>query len=291
MARALPRPLALPHLSWHSIVGIVGLSLIVAGLAAVQPRADAAIYYFADLDNLYDRSVLGTLTYVYPPALAQALEPIRWLAPFGVFLVMWIGLEVAALGWFLTPLGALVALVGWQWNIAEEIWNGNLNLLIGACIVLGFRWPAVWAFPILTKMTPGVGLLWFALRREWRSLWTGVGVTAAVGAAFFLVAPHLWLEWWAFTTSPYPSATMTPFWIRLALATAIIVYAAPRNAKWLVPIALTFALPQPGVVHWTLALAAIPLLRRQGRGPDLDVAEVGDGVGRLEHEVRDVATR
>ena len=42
-------------------------------------------------------------------------------------------------------------------------------------IVLGFRWPFTWAFVLLTKVTPGVGLLWFAVRREWRSLAIALG--------------------------------------------------------------------------------------------------------------------
>ena len=46
---------------------------------------------------------------------------------------------------------------------------GNIHLLLGAVIVAGFRWPWLWALPLLTKVTPGVGLLWFALRREWRT--------------------------------------------------------------------------------------------------------------------------
>ena len=61
-----------------------------------------------------------------------------------------------------------------------EIAGGNISLLLAVAIVWGFRWPWTWAFVLLTKITPGVGLLWFALRREWRQLAIALGATAAV---------------------------------------------------------------------------------------------------------------
>ena len=53
---------------------------------------------------------------------------------------------------------------------AMEVAGGNVSLLLAVAIVVGFRWPAAWALVLLTKITPGIGLLWFAVRREWRSL-------------------------------------------------------------------------------------------------------------------------
>ncbi len=66
--------------------------------------------------------------------------------------------------------------------VYRDLLVGNIHLMLGAAIVLGFRYPAAWAFPILTKVTPGVGILWFAVRREWRPLFMAVAVTAAVAA-------------------------------------------------------------------------------------------------------------
>ena len=60
-----------------------------------------------------------------------------------------------------------------------EIAGGNISLLLALAIVAGFSRPWTWAFVILTKITPGIGLLWFALRREWRSLAIALGATAA----------------------------------------------------------------------------------------------------------------
>ena len=48
--------------------------------------------------------------------------------------------------------------------------------------MLGFRYPWTWGFVLLTKVTPGIGLLWFAVRREWRALAIALGVTGVIVA-------------------------------------------------------------------------------------------------------------
>jgi hypothetical protein len=62
-------------------------------------------------------------------------------------------------------------------------------------IALGFRYPATWAFVLRAKDTPGVGLLWFLVRREWRSLGIALGVTAALVAVSLVFDLRLWQEW------------------------------------------------------------------------------------------------
>jgi hypothetical protein len=67
--------------------------------------------------------------------------------------------------------------------IADEITLGNIHAFMGLAVIAGLRWPGFWAFMLLTKVTPGVGLLWFVFRREWRSLAIAIGVTAAIATA------------------------------------------------------------------------------------------------------------
>src|SRR5207247_6135780 len=137
----------------------------------------------------------------------------------------WTVLLLAALTFLVGPvlLGAAVLLA------LPELLGGNITLLIAAALVVGFRWPAAWAFVLLTKVTPGVGLLWFAVRREWRSLGIALGTTAAVVVISAVVAPDAWLQWpgvlagiagrggtWA--------AVPVPLLVRLPVAVAIIVW-------------------------------------------------------------------
>jgi hypothetical protein len=48
---------------------------------------------------------------------------------------------------------------------------------------------------LLTKVTPGVGLLWLALRREWGALAVALGATVAIAALSWAAAPALWKQW------------------------------------------------------------------------------------------------
>src|SRR3972149_664367 len=73
--------------------------------------------------------------------------------------------------------------------------SGQLDLLFAAVILLGLRWPALWVLPILTKVTPGIGLLWFLVRGEWRSLGIAALATAAIALASAIVDPTAWGGW------------------------------------------------------------------------------------------------
>ena len=88
---------------------------------------------------------------------------------------------------FVWLAGPFTLLVLFTVPVASEINAGNIQLLLAAAIVLGVPqrgagWAGAWAFVLLTKVTPGVGLLWFALRRRWRALAIALGVTAAIAA-------------------------------------------------------------------------------------------------------------
>ena len=79
--------------------------------------------------------------------------------------------------------------------VALEIYHGNVQLLMAAAIALGFRYPVAWSFVLLTKVTPGVGLVWFAARREWRHLGIALGFTGALVAVSLVLDPQLWVDW------------------------------------------------------------------------------------------------
>ena len=53
------------------------------------------------------------------------------------------------------------------------------------------RWPAAWAFVLLTKMTPGIGLLWFAFRRDlWGQGYAGEAMEALLDLGFGRLGLH-----------------------------------------------------------------------------------------------------
>src|SRR3954463_5007329 len=154
---------------------------------------DARCYYQATLADPYLHSDWNDpIAYVYSPAFLQLVSPLTRL-PWQAFMAGWTALLLLTLR-FLTGPRLLAAGIAFPFA-AMEVAGGNVSLLLAAAIVLGFRWPAAWGIVLLTKITPGVGLLWFAVRREWRSLAIALGATALIAFASFAVVPDQWRTW------------------------------------------------------------------------------------------------
>jgi hypothetical protein len=233
-------------------------------LGLLDIGVDAYGYWAADPASPYGATTDGTLgAYFYSPAFAQFTAPIH-LLPWQVFIAAWTVLLTAALVW---QAGLWTALALLLVPVFVDLTVGNIHLLLGAAIVLGFRWPWAWAFVLLTKVTPGVGLLWFAFRREWRSLAIALGATAAIAAGSFVINPGLWFEWvdvlmataggpaWAFIVP-------IPVWFRLPVALAILFWGARTDRRWTVPLASCIALPVLRGNGFAMLVAMLPLLMR-----------------------------
>ena len=95
-------------------------------------------------------------------------------------------IELVAAFWLAGPALFLALLLP---PVATEINAANINLILVVAIVLGFRWPALWAIVLLTKPTMAVGLLWFVFRRDYRSLAIALGTTLAIAAVSFVDQP------------------------------------------------------------------------------------------------------
>ncbi len=185
--------------------------------------------------------------YVYSPAFSQILSPVLAL-PWQQFLAVWTFMLMAALLVLTGPVLFVFALP----LAFFEIWGGNIHLLLALAIVLGFRWPATWSFVLLTKVTPGIGLLWFAARREWRSLALAFGATALLIAISFSIQPGLWDDWLLLllresNNPPLPGSVGIPLLFRLPIAAALAIYAGLTGRRWLLPVVALIAMP---VIWW-----------------------------------------
>lgn len=228
---------------------------------------DALAYWRPNFDDLYGGRRVGVLsTYLYSPAFAQLLWPFG-LLPWPVFAALWSALNLGVLAWLAGPyLAALLFLI--PGPVADEISTGNIHLLLAAAIVAGFRWPAAWSFHLLTKITPGIGALWFLGARHWRSLAIVVATTTAIAGLSFALAPAAWMEW---LETLRRSATVSvsgevavipgPLWLRTALAAALALAAGWIGARWLVPVASVLALPVPWSSGLSLLVGSIGLTR------------------------------
>ena len=251
------------------------LSLLAALLLWIWIMADphsgwdAHVYWSASLSEPYASSVAGVPgAYLYSPAFRQVLAPLTalpWPVFHGIWTALLIGLLVALSGPFavfllLNPL------------VAFELQAGNIHVLLATAIVVGFRYPAAWAFVVLTKVTPGVGVLWFLVRREWHSLGMVILGTLAVTGLSFLLAPDLWTQWLralmhdaTIPASDYTGGMGGPLGIRAMIAVAVVTWGGMTDRRWTVPVAATIAIPLLALYNLTLLVALVPLLLPEAR--------------------------
>ncbi len=232
---------------------------IVAGLlftaylfviVAPQQRTvgfDAFGYWSVNPAQPYQAPVGGLSAFNYSPPIARLFglfANLDWYA----FLWIWLALLVGTVIW----LGGRGPRVIWLLAfppVALELYHGNVHLLIAAAIALGFRYPWAWAFILLTKVTPGIGLVWFAVRQEWRSLAIALGATAAIVAVSLVVDGSLWADWLDFLGRAGGGATVAqfeigvPLWLRLPAALVLVAWGGLTDRRWTVPAAATLGLP------------------------------------------------
>jgi hypothetical protein len=248
---------------------------------------DARCYWAPDLADPYAHSNwTDQIAYTYSPAFLQLLQPIRSL-PWQAFMWIWAAILMAAMTWLTGPR---LILLGLAFFGLMEIWGGNIEMLVAVAIVLGFRWPGTWAFVLLTKVTPGIGMLWFLVRREWRSLAVALAATAAVVAVSFAFDPAAWHRWLEVlvanagksATSGTWAAVPVPFVVRIPFAVALVVWGARTNRRWTVPIASMLALPALWYGGLSIALAALPLVGARSWSDVVRVLRDGRTQVRLE---------
>ncbi|HET7521613.1 MAG TPA: glycosyltransferase family 87 protein [Candidatus Limnocylindria bacterium] len=229
---------------------------------------DARAYWALDYDNLYANSLVGRFgTYLYSPAFAQAMWPLT-LLPWQVYAALWSALNLAALIWMARPVLAAVLLFVPFSPVTDEITTGNLHLLLAAALVIGFRYPASYALLLLTKVTPGVAVLWFAGARAWRKLLIALGATAAISAVSFAIGMDQWFDWIGLLRAssgvavpPDIGVIPGPLWLRTLLAGGLAVVGGLTGWRWTVPAAATLALPVTWSSGLSILVALIPLYR------------------------------
>lgn len=251
-----------------AIAWLVFFWIWLVGFQDTFVEVDAEAYWGIDLAELYRGSRLGEQdAFLYSPLVAWIFLPFSWL-PYEAFYAVLAAVNLAALVWLLGPQLAAVALL--LQPVSNEVARGNIHLLLAVAIVLGFRYPASWAAVLLTKVTPGIGLLWFAFRREWRHFFTAAAWTAAIGTFSFILAPELWIRWFDMLASnagsTRPSFLEVPVLPRMLVAAALLWLGAWRGRPAIVPVAAMLALPAIWVNSLAMLVAIVPLWRRDA-GP------------------------
>jgi hypothetical protein len=258
------------------LAGLLFLAYLFLVLApgARTVGLDTYAYWSVDLDDLYGAAqgaVLGPGAFRYSPVIAQLVAPFGDL-PWGTFLFLYESLLLGTIVWLARrrwlPFLAILAFP----PVAIELYYGNIHLLLAAAIVLGFAHPWTWSFVLLTKVTPGIGLAWFAVRREWRALAIAGAATVALVAVSWLAAPQLWADWVATLAGNRAVETTNslaiPLVVRLPAALLLVVWGARTDRRWTVPVAATVALPVVWIHGLAMLAGVVPLVveRRRAAG-------------------------
>ena len=248
--------------------GLIVAGLILNGaLLVFLPQnfawfVDAPSWHLIDLSNLYaiaNQSLEGEGAFRFAPAIAWLMWPLTllsWPVFIGTYLVLNLA-AVAALGRRWAPL-LLVAFP----PILLELLNANIHLFMALAIWAGMRWPGAWSFLLLTKVTPGIGVLWFVVRREWRNLAWALGTTAAIVLVGFAIAPQQWLGWFeslAISAGNPQVGDLPSLAVRLPVAALVIVFAARTDRAWLVQVGCLLAMPTIWLQSAALLTACFPL--------------------------------
>lgn len=249
-------PLGPPVAVAATCAAVFGLVVMVNAIRGYGFGVDSLAYWSVWHRGFYTAPPGARGAYLYSPAFAQAIWPLSRL-PWPAFAALWSAGVFAALAWLLWPLR-------WPLRIAAlalaspEIIVGNVWAVYAVVLVIGFRWPQAWAFPLLTKVTAGVGFIWFAVRREWRSLAKAAVCAAVIAALSFAIAPGLWPAWISYLLH-HQSPGWPPPLLRVPIAVVLATVGALRGRPaWLVW-AVAVGSPVFGPENFVV-LAALPRL-------------------------------
>ncbi len=266
-------------LRWRSPIrlalSVIGGIVIVLLLANPDAHGiDARGYWAFDPANPYAEAI-GNLNaetaFRYGPPIALAFLPFHALS-WTAFITIWTLILVGALLFMGRSWALACAAI---YPVAMELSAGNVNLLIALAAVVGLRYPATWSFLLLTKVTPGVGLVWFAVRREWRNLAIALGATAAISLVSWLIAPQLWGQWFDALRSmvgiePYGAHLPIPLPIRVIAMAVLVAWGARTDRPWTVVVAVTLAMPTVFPASLSALVGLLAVNRFAGRRTQVD---------------------
>lgn len=221
---------------------------------------DAASYYYADTPYDWTDDPAGVGEFRYAPAFLLVIAPLRAL-PWDIFAVIWFAAHIGVLLYLRVPW--MLAFPG----VIDDVVRGNVVtfLALGAVLIVRRGMAPLWATFFLTKVIPGVTIVWHAARREWRASLVGLGVTAAVVGGGWLVNPQQWEAWFATLLSgpaTYPQFVLTvPVWLRILGGVAIGLYAGYTGRAWLLPVGMLVAMPGWWPYSFAILVASVVLIR------------------------------
>lgn len=218
-----------------------------------------AYWVAAGAQNPYGLPPGETDAFLYSPPFAQILHLLDGV-PWILFLWSWRLLVALTFAWLVAPLPLQWAAPLWLLCVPEML-LGNIVGPICVALVLSFRRAEAWAFPLLTKIVPGLlGLLYLAIGGQWRNCLRALAATALIAGVSWIIDPSLWAAWIEFLLG-HGSADYGRV-LRTLVGCALVTVGAILRRPWLLAPAIFVSTPVLEGVEPIAYLAAIPRLRQ-----------------------------
>jgi hypothetical protein len=229
-------------------------------IAAERLMAGQPIYATGD-------AAFAPYAYHYPPPLAQFLAPFTLFVPVLVYVIVYRGLLLLTT-WDLAGrrMPWMLALVAFL-PVAIELRFENVQLFMALAIVLGLgRWP--WAFALLAviKVSPGLGVVYLALRRRWRDAAIAAAVGVAIVAVSYVLDPSLWRAFFDAVSGQAGisgnSLVPLPYLVRAVIGFGLVVaggFIGRRSGELLLVAGVTAANPNLTLAGFAVLAAAVPV--------------------------------
>lgn len=229
-------------------------------LAAMRLAAGQAIYATGE-------AAFAPYAYHYPPPLVQLLAPFTLVVPAIVYLIGYRVLELLVTwelaGRRMLPMLALIAFL----PVALELRFENVNLLMALGIVYGLgRWPWLFAVGALVKVSPGLGIIYLAMRRRWRDAFVSSVLGIVIVAVSYAIDPGLWR---GFLDAIGDRAGITgnsllpfPYVVRAAVGLGLTItggLVGRRRGELLLVGGMTIANPNLALNGFAVLAAAVPV--------------------------------
>ncbi len=256
-------------LLWGASLGLA-LIFIRFGTQGTFGQDSHAYWLALQGGDLYNARPAELDAYLYSPLFAQVLTPLGWLS-WPAFRLVWLGAGVAATIWLVRPLPVRWAVPAALAAVCDLV-IGNVYIFLAVMVVLGARSSYPWLFGVLTKVTPGVGLLWLLARGERRAVAKAAALLVALVGASWALDPRAWSEWLQLLTSG--DGGDPTLILRCVLAVTVAVWGARRHPAWLA-VGVVLATPVFNAAACFVPLLAIPrmLARDDEKRPSHPKAE------------------
>jgi hypothetical protein len=237
-------------------VGLTALGALFVAASFIPDHGwDLLAYWQLDPADPYGGLNNTQGSFNYSPPMVVLMAPLG-LLPWPVLVVGWLAAQLACLYYIAGRWALALVLFPPVWL---DITYGNINIFLAAMVV-----SSGWWFGLLTKVTPGVGIVWHAVRREWRPLAVTAAVTGGlVILSLVVLGPGAWVGWVdqlrTSAAMPIPAdALPIPLIPRAVAAVLLIAWGAWTDRRWTVPVAVTLAMP----VLWVIAFTPLIALTR-----------------------------